>query len=114
MSPQCPVCGAAIHPSQIPCVSGAVCQCSRCRTNLELTASDPLPSTVIALAMATLAGFAFGLHGFVLVIAIAAFGVIARVITQFVWTILAVPKFRATAAQLELPRNPQPATKHCR
>jgi uncharacterized paraquat-inducible protein A len=70
MSIRCPACGAALQPEAIPAARDASFQCSRCRTELEVTAPDPVPVLAVSVMLSVGFSFLLGLRGFALILTI--------------------------------------------
>ena len=102
MSIRCPVCGENIQPESIPDVHNASFTCPRCRTQLEVTTSDPVPMLAISVALSVMFSFLLGVRGF------AFFGVTVVVAAIFYWvgkllrSFLAAPKLERSRSRNKL------------
>jgi hypothetical protein len=103
MSIRCPVCGANIRPESVPPVRNSSFQCSRCRTQLDVAASDPIPGIAVSAFLAIGLCFALGMRGFVLIFAIVGVTALIYWLLQFVRSCVAAPKLQRSQSGDKLP-----------
>lgn len=99
---RCPVCGVALQPGIIPADCKVPFVCSRCRAQLELAASDPVPALAVSACCSIILSFSLGFRGLVLIVAMvgatAAFYWFVRLLKGFLF----VPKLERSRAGLKL------------
>ena len=95
---RCPHCGAPISTSLIPAAHHWF-YCPRCRSELEVAPSDPLPILLVSLVLAIGVCFVLGLRGFAL---LAGIGVATATMFyggEFISSFVMPPKLRLRSAQ---------------
>jgi hypothetical protein len=92
MSIRCPVCGTVLQPESIPAVRNTSFQCPRCRTQLEVTASDPVPIFAASVMLSVASCVLMALRGFVLIAAILVVTAMLYWLGKLVRSFLAAPK----------------------
>jgi hypothetical protein len=99
-----------MQPVSIPAFRNTPFQCSRCRAQLEVAASDPSPILAISVALSIGFGFVLGLHGFALILilmgATAMFYWVGKLVQDFVAT-PRLEKSRSGAKPLRLAKRIQ-------
>ncbi len=101
-STRCPVCGVVIAPCLIPSDSGVSFPCTRCRTPLELVASDPLPILAASVALSVVVCFTLELQGLTLVVTAIVATAVFYWLGKFLRSLLATPKLQRSASRGKL------------
>ena len=99
----CPVCGVTLPPGLIPALRKASFPCSRCRTELEVTASDPLPFFAVSLVFAFSLCVVLGMRGFVLILATIGVAAAFYLVGRLVRSVAATPKLKRRDSSSKLP-----------
>ena len=94
MSIRCPVCGTFLQPELIPAIRNPSFTCSRCRTQLEVAASDPVPIFAASVMLSVASCVLMALRGFVLIAAILVVTAMLYWVGKLVWGFLAAPKLK--------------------
>jgi hypothetical protein len=89
---KCPVCGARIDSGLIPTAGNTPFACSRCRTQLEVAASDPLPILAVSAVLSVGFSFGLGLRGVALFLTMAVATAIFYWVGWFLRSFVAIPK----------------------
>ena len=107
-STRCPVCGIVIAPSLIPSDCGVSFACTRCRTQLELAACDPLPVLAASVALSIGLCFVLELEGFALVVMAIGATALFYWLGKLLRSMIATPKLQRSqsrATMLHVPKH---------
>jgi hypothetical protein len=99
---RCPVCGAVSSRGIIPADCKVPFACSRCRTKLELTASDSIPILAVSACCSIVLSSSPGFHGLVLIVATVGATSIIYWLMQILKGFHIVPKWEKSRAGLKL------------
>jgi uncharacterized paraquat-inducible protein A len=99
---KCPVCGISINSGLIPTVPNASFSCSRCRTQLELASSDPVPVLAVSACCSIILSFSLGFRGLVLIVTTVGATAVIYWFMQVLKDFLFVPKLERSRAGLKL------------
>lgn len=99
MITRCPTCGIIIDSEKILAVRGAVLDCPRCRTRLEIVAFHHLPVFLVSGSIAIAIGFALSVHGFILLMTIGTATLLLWAVAEFLQSVLITPKLRRSQSE---------------
>ena len=108
-STRCPVCGIVISPSLIPSDCGVSFPCTRCRTQLELVARDPLPVLAASVALSIGLCFTLELQGFALLMMAIGATALFYWLGKLLRSMLATPKLQRSQSRAKMLHVPKHA-----
>ena len=96
---RCPVCGTSIRPELVPTARDASFPCSRCRTQLEVTAPDPLPILAVSVLLSLGLCLFLELRGLGLVLTAILTTAVFYLSGSLLRSLLAVPKLKQSQSK---------------